>query len=54
MCGKIEIVKNKGKKKKREKPVSLYPLEPEEALKDLMQISPKPIKKKKIAIAKKE
>lgn len=42
------MTKNKTKqknKKKYEKPISLWPLKPEEALKAFMEIDPKKIKK---------
>ena len=40
-------MKDKKRKKREDKPISLYPLEPEEVIKKLLKTKPPPKKKKK-------
>lgn len=47
-------MKNKNEKQRKSKPISLYPLEPEEALKDMFEIPHKVKKKKKIEKSEKK
>ena len=41
------MIKKKEKKEQYDKPVSLYPLKPEEALAAFMKVNPKKIRKKR-------
>lgn len=43
----MSILKKKKKSQKYDKPISLYPLKPEKALKAFMEVDPEKINKKK-------